>query len=70
MSALRECNVIRLSIPPLTEERRKDLAKVAKKATEEGKVALRNIRRDEMDALKKLEKDGEVTEDSIALEAP
>jgi ribosome recycling factor len=56
-------NVIRLSIPPLTEDRRKDLAKVAKKATEEAKVALRNIRRDEMDALKKLEKDGEITED-------
>lgn len=56
-------NTIRLSIPPLTEERRKDLAKVAKKATEEAKVALRNIRRDEMDALKKLEKDGEITED-------
>ena len=56
-------NVIRLAIPPLTEERRKDLVKVAKKATEEGKVALRNIRRDEMDALKKIEKAGEITED-------
>lgn len=56
-------NTIRLSIPPLTEERRKDLVKVAKKATEEGKVALRNIRRDEMDALKKIEKAGEITED-------
>jgi ribosome recycling factor len=56
-------NTIRLVIPPLTEDRRKDLAKVAKKATEEGKVALRNIRRDEMDALKKLEKNGDITED-------
>jgi ribosome recycling factor len=56
-------NTIRLAIPPLTEERRKDLVKVAKKATEEGKIALRNIRRDEMDALKKIEKAGEITED-------
>jgi ribosome recycling factor len=56
-------NTIRLSIPPLTEERRKDLVKVAKKATEEGKVALRNIRRDEMDQLKKIEKAGDITED-------
>ena len=54
---------IRLSIPPLTEERRKDMVKIAKKASEEGKVALRNVRRDEMDALKKLEKGGELTED-------
>jgi ribosome recycling factor len=56
-------NVIRLNIPPLTEDRRKDLVKLAKKSTEEGKVALRNVRRDEMDALKKLEKNGEITED-------
>lgn len=56
-------NTIRLSIPPLTEERRKELVKVARKATEEGKIALRNVRRDEMDALKKLEKGGELTED-------
>lgn len=56
-------NVIRLQIPQLTEERRKDLVKVAKKAAEEGKVAIRNVRRDEMDALKKLEKGGELTED-------
>jgi ribosome recycling factor len=56
-------NTIRLAIPPLTEDRRKDLVKVAKKATEEGKVALRNIRRDEIDALKKIEKAGEITED-------
>ncbi|HEY9724015.1 MAG TPA: ribosome recycling factor [Oscillatoriaceae cyanobacterium] len=56
-------NVIRLQIPPLTEERRKDLVKVAKKAAEEGKVAIRNVRRDEMDQLKKLEKGGELTED-------
>lgn len=56
-------NVIRLNIPPLTEERRKDMAKLAKKCAEDSKIALRNIRRDEMDALKKLEKAGELTED-------
>jgi ribosome recycling factor len=54
---------IRLSVPPLTEERRKDMVKIAKKAAEEGKVAIRNVRRDEMDALKKAEKAGEITED-------
>ena len=55
--------VIRLSIPPLTEERRKDLVKLLKKSMEEGKVAIRNVRRDEMDQLKKLEKAGDITED-------
>jgi ribosome recycling factor len=54
---------IRLMIPMLTEDRRKDLVKVAKKSAEEGKVAIRNVRRDEMDALKKLEKSGEIAED-------
>ncbi len=50
--------VIRLNIPPLTEERRRDYVKLAKKVAEEGKVAVRNIRRDAIDSLKKLEKDG------------
>ena len=56
-------NVIRLPIPPLTEERRKDLVKLVKKVVEEGKVAVRNIRRDSNDALKKAEKDKEISED-------
>lgn len=56
-------NVIRLSIPPLTEERRKELVKIVKKEAEEAKVAIRNIRRDGNDELKKLEKNGEITED-------
>ncbi len=56
-------NVVRLPIPPLTEERRKDLVKVVKKVAEEGKVAIRNIRRDANDALKKSEKDKEISED-------
>ncbi|MGJ7921032.1 ribosome recycling factor [Neobacillus sp. LXY-4] len=56
-------NIIRLTIPQLTEERRKELVKVIKKDSEEAKVAVRNIRRDANDDLKKLEKNGEITED-------
>ena len=55
--------VIRLNIPMLTEERRKDLTKVVKKIGEESKVAIRNIRRDINDELKKMEKDKLVSED-------
>ncbi len=55
--------VIRLIFPQLTEERRKDLTKQVKKYAEEAKVAMRNIRRDGMDYVKKLKKDSEVTED-------
>jgi ribosome recycling factor len=55
--------LIRLNIPMLTEERRKDMVKVLKKAAEEGRIAIRNVRRDEMDHLKKIEKAGECTED-------
>ena len=55
--------VIRINIPPLTEDRRKELYKVAAKYAEEGKVALRNIRRDGIDRIKKQEKDGELSED-------
>ncbi len=55
--------VIRLNIPPLTEERRKELAKHVRKRVEEARVAVRNVRRDGMDLLKKLEKDGKMSED-------
>ncbi|MDR0450921.1 MAG: ribosome recycling factor [Treponema sp.] len=55
--------VIRISIPPLTEERRKELAKLAKGQAEQSRVAVRNIRRDGNEELKKLLKDGGVTED-------
>ena len=55
--------VIRINIPPLTEDRRKELCKVAAKYAEEGKVALRNIRRDGIDRIKKLEKEGELSLD-------
>lgn len=56
--------LIRIMIPQLTEERRKDLVKVVKKESEEAKIAIRNIRRDANDDLKKLEKNGEITEDA------
>ena len=55
--------VIRLVFPQLTEERRKDLTKQVKKYAEDAKVAMRNIRRDGMDYIKKLKKDSEITED-------
>eukprot|EP00968_Pinguiococcus_pyrenoidosus_P009461 scaffold735_cov255-Pinguiococcus_pyrenoidosus.AAC.21 len=55
--------IIRLNIPPLTEERRKELAKQTKAMGEDGKVALRNIRRDAVDQLKKLEKSGDISKD-------
>ena len=55
--------LIRINIPPLTEDRRKDLCKLASRYAEEGKVALRNIRRDAIDKVKKQEKEGEFSED-------
>jgi ribosome recycling factor len=57
--------VIRLNLPPLTEERRKDIVKGLKKDAEEAKVALRNIRRDAIDSLKKLEKEKQISEDDL-----
>ena len=55
--------VIRLNIPPLTEERRKELVKLAGKMAEEGKVAIRNIRRDAIDDVRKQEKNSDISED-------
>ena len=57
--------VIRLVFPQLTEERRKELTKQVKKYAEEAKVAMRNIRRDGMDYVKKLKKNSEITEDDL-----
>ena len=57
--------VIRLLFPQLTEERRKELTKQVRKYGEDGKVAIRNIRRDAMDKCKKQQKDGELTEDDL-----
>jgi ribosome recycling factor len=58
-------DLIRISIPQLTEERRGQLVKLVKKYAEEGKVSIRNIRRDANDELKKAEKDGDITEDEL-----
>lgn len=57
--------VIRIQFPPLTEERRKELAKLCQKYGEEAKVAVRNVRRDANDRLKKLEKNSEISEDDL-----
>ena len=57
--------IIRLVFPELTEERRKDLAKDVKKKGEGAKVAIRNIRRDAMDSIKKMEKAGDISEDDL-----
>ena len=55
--------VIRLNVPPLTSERRKEFVKMASKFAEEGKVAIRNIRRDAVDSVRKQEKSSEISED-------
>lgn len=56
-------NLIRLNIPPLTKERRKELVKTASKLAEEGKVGIRNIRRDAIDEVRKQEKNSDISED-------
>ena len=65
LTPVNDGKIIRISIPPLTEERRKDLVKVAKKYTEEAKVAVRNIRRDANELLKKKKNDKEISEDDL-----
>ncbi len=57
--------IIRLSVPELTEERRKEYVKIVRKEAEEGKVAIRNIRKDVNNKLRKSEKDSEITEDDL-----
>ena len=57
--------IIRVVIPPLTEERRREMTKMTKKMGEESKVALRNLRRDANEKLKKMEKDKELTKDDL-----
>mgnify|MGYP001804054796 FL=1 len=56
---------LRIPIPPLNEERRVELTKVAGKYAESARVAVRNVRRDGMDAIKKMEKDGDISEDDL-----
>jgi ribosome recycling factor len=63
MTPTNDGKVIRMTVPPLTEERRKELVKLAKKMAEEGRVAVRNIRRHANEEIKKTEKTHEITED-------
>jgi ribosome recycling factor len=63
ITPINDGRLIRVPIPELSEERRKELVKVAHRMTEEAKVALRNVRRDANEAIKKLQKDGQATED-------
>lgn len=65
LTPVNDGRLIRISIPPLTEERRKELVKVSRKYGEDAKVAVRNVRRDANDSLKKLEKDKSITEDDL-----
>ncbi len=62
---MAEGNVIRVPIPPLSEERRLELVKISKKVAEDGKVAVRNVRRDANEKLKKAEKDKDISEDEL-----
>jgi len=65
LSPTNDGKVIRIAIPPLTEERRKELAKLVKKMGEECKISIRNIRREANESLKKLEKKKELSEDEL-----
>ncbi|MFA4028608.1 MAG: hypothetical protein GDYSWBUE_000624 [Candidatus Fervidibacterota bacterium] len=58
-------NVIKVPIPPLTEERRRELVRLANKRAEEGKVAVRNVRRDVLEDLRKLEREQNISEDEV-----
>ena len=63
LNPVSDGQLIRIPIPPLSEERRKELVKVAGKYSEQSKVAVRNIRRDDLDGIKKLKKDNVISED-------
>lgn len=65
LTPMNDGKMIRMNIPPLTEERRKQLVKLVKKKAEEAKVAVRNIRRDTNEELKKLEKEKHISEDEV-----
>lgn len=65
LNPVNDGNVIRLPIPKLTEERRKELTRLVRSKAEEGRVAIRNIRRDAIEELRTFEKDGEITKDDL-----
>jgi len=65
LTPMNDGKMIRIAIPPLTEERRRELAKLAKKMGEEGKISIRNHRREANDMLKELKKEKEISEDEL-----
>ena len=65
LSPNNDGNLIRLNIPALTEERRKDLVRVVHKTIEEGRIGIRNLRREANEQLKELEKNNEISEDNL-----
>ncbi len=65
LNPVNDGKVIRINIPPLTEDRRKDLVKIAKKNTEDAKIVIRNARREANETLKKMKNDKAVTEDDL-----
>jgi ribosome recycling factor len=65
LTPMNDGKIIRISIPPLTEERRKELAKLAKKMAEESKIAIRNHRRDANELFKQLKNEKEISEDEL-----
>ncbi|MBY0355704.1 MAG: ribosome recycling factor [Rickettsiales bacterium] len=65
LNPMSDGQLVRIPLPELTEERRKELVKVASRYTEQARVSVRNVRRDGMDQLKKLEKDGKISEDEL-----
>lgn len=65
LTPMNDGKIIRISIPPLTEERRKELVKVVRKIAEDHKVSIRNIRRDANELLKGLKKEGDISEDDF-----
>jgi ribosome recycling factor len=65
LTPMNDGKIIRINIPPLTEERRKQLVKAVKKKAEEAKVSIRNIRRDANEELKKLERENHLSEDEV-----
>ena len=67
LNPMTDGNLIRIPIPELSGERRQELTKVAGRYAEQARVAIRNIRRDAMDGLKKAEKDGEISQDDQKL---
>ncbi|MDR1150639.1 MAG: ribosome recycling factor [Clostridiales bacterium] len=67
LNPILDGKVLRITIPPLTEERRKELSKISKKITEEAKISIRNIRRDVLDSLKTMQKQNKITENEMKI---